>query len=183
MNNRIEIRIGDIAASETEVIVNAAKSSLLGGGGVDGAIHKAAGAELLEECRNLGGCMTGDAKITKGYKLKAKNVIHTVGPVWQGGDDNEESNLYSCYTESLKLCAENNLKSITFSCISTGNYNFPNKKAAEIAVKAVNDFLLNNQSIKKVVFCCYLEKDYKIYKNLLQPTLLNKCLNKLKFFK
>lgn len=163
MGNRIFIEPGDITKQNTDAIVNAANKSLLGGGGVDGAIHRAAGKDLLEECRNLGGCNTGEAKITKGYNLNAKYVIHTVGPVWYGGDNNEEEKLADCYRNSLKIAVENNIKSIAYPAISTGIYRFPIEKAVRIAVKEVKNFLEKNSSIEKVVFVCFDEFTYALY--------------------
>jgi O-acetyl-ADP-ribose deacetylase (regulator of RNase III) len=163
LGNRIFIEPGDITKQNTDAIVNAANKSLLGGGGVDGAIHRAAGKDLLEECRNLGGCNTGEAKITKGYNLNANYVIHTVGPVWYGGDNNEEEKLAECYRNSLQLAVKNKIKSIAFPAISTGIYRFPIEKAVRIAVKEVKNFLEKNSSIEKVVFVCFDEFTYALY--------------------
>ncbi len=164
LKERIELAQCDITKLKVDAIVNAANSSLLGGGGVDGAIHRAAGPELLEECRKLNGCPTGEAKITKGYKLSAKFVIHTVGPVWNGGVRNEEELLSNCYHNSLKLAVENEIKTIAFPSISTGVYHFPIDRASAIAVKTVKGFLENNDEIKKVIFCTFSESDHQIYK-------------------
>lgn len=166
MENRIKIVKGDITKIEVEAIVNAANKALLGGGGVDGAIHRAAGTELLEKCKELGGCETGEAKITKGYNLPAKYVIHTVGPVWQGGDGGEEEELVNCYRSSLKLAVEKNIKSIAFPSISTGAYGFPIEKAAPIALREVKKFLEKNDTIKEVIFVLFSVKDFQIYQNL-----------------
>ena len=156
----------DITRLEVDAVVNAANSMLLGGGGVDGAIHRAAGPELLEECRTLNGCETGKAKITRGYRLPVKHVIHTVGPVWHGGSRNEESLLKECYVNSLKLADEQGLKSIAFPNISTGVYRFPKEKAAEIAVDAVKNFPA--KFVKEVTFVCFDEENFEIYKRRLE---------------
>ncbi len=163
MKEKIKIIKGDITKRETNAIVNAANRTLLGGGGVDGAIHRAAGKELLLECRTLNGCETGGAKITKGYNLKAKYVIHTVGPVWSGGDRGEEKLLASCYLNSLRLAAENGVKSISFPAISTGVYGYPPEKAVKTAVAAVLDFLKKNSGIETVEFVCFDEQTYSLY--------------------
>lgn len=172
---RIEVMLGDITRQKVDAIVNAANETLLGGGGVDGAIHRAAGPELLSECRALGGCATGDAKITKGYQLPAKYVIHTVGPVWGGGARGEDNLLVSCYRKSLELATAHGLKSIAFPCISTGVYHFPQERAATIAVREVRSFLEENPSLERVVFVCFLEEDFGIYQRLLQqPALIDR---------
>jgi O-acetyl-ADP-ribose deacetylase len=165
--NRIEILKGDITTLKVDAIVNAANNSLLGGGGVDGAIHRAAGPGLLEYCRALNGCNTGEAKISPGFNLKAEYVIHTVGPVWHGGKFNEDSMLASCYFNSLQLASENNISSIAFPSISTGVYSFPVERAAKIAVREVKNFLSSNFKIEKVIFVCFDDKTYQIYKSLL----------------
>ena len=164
MKNRIEIIKGDITRQKPDAIVNAANNSLLGGGGVDGAIHQAAGEELLAECRTLNGCETGEAKITKGYNLPAKYVIHTVGPIWRGGNNNEKQLLASCYKNCLKLASENNLRTIAFPSISTGAYRFPPEPAAEIALTEIIRFLKSNSTIEKVFVVCFSEDSFKICK-------------------
>ena len=171
MKSRIEILKGDITKLQVDAIVNAANNSLLGGGGVDGAIHRAAGPKLLEECRGLGGCETGEAKITKGYNLPAKYVIHTVGPVWRGGKNNENELLRNAYANSLKLAKKNNLKTIAFPGISTGVYAFPLERAADIAIKEVSEFLKNDDTVKKVVFVQFSDKAYKLYEEKLLQSI------------
>lgn len=164
---------GDITQLAVDAIVNAANKSLLGGGGVDGAIHRAAGPELLEECKTLGGCETGQAKVTKGYNLPAKYVIHTVGPVWHGGSDGEAELLAGCYRESLKLAQEHKIKSIAFPCISTGVYGYPKQEAAEIAVSSCKKFLQQTGANIEIIFCCFGNDDVEIYKSLLKKQLRN----------
>ena len=164
---RIDVIQGDITQQKVDTIVNAANETLLGGGGVDGAIHRAAGPELLAECRALRGCATGDAKITKGYRLPAKYVIHTVGPVWGGGARGEDELLASCYRKSLALAVQNGIKSIAFPCISTGVYRFPHERAAQIAVREVRAFLEKDPTVDRVLFVCFLQQDFEIYQKLL----------------
>lgn len=158
----------DITQMNVDAIVNAANSSLLGGGGVDGAIHRAAGPDLVHECRLLGGCKTGDAKITRGYNLPARHIIHTVGPVWNGGNDKEREKLASCYRASLNLAVTHGLTSVAFPCISTGIYRFPAEEAATIAVATVRDFLTHSPHLIEVTFCCYSQADLNLYRNLVE---------------
>jgi O-acetyl-ADP-ribose deacetylase (regulator of RNase III) len=153
---RLDIVVGDITTLALDAIVNAANTSLLGGGGVDGAIHRAAGPNLVAECRMLGGCKTGSAKITRGYRLQARNVIHAVGPVWQGGDSGEDDLLASCYSASLKLAFERRLRSVAFPAISTGVYAFPADRAARVAVATVmSEIKAEPRGLEHVVFCCF----------------------------
>ncbi len=167
MKNQVEIIQSDITKLNIDVIVNAANTTLLGGSGVDGAIHRAAGPELLAECKMLGGCPTGEARLTRGYNLSAKFVIHTVGPVWYGGKNNEKKLLEKCYQNSLTLSNRNDLKTIAFPNISTGVYHFPKELAAQIAIGTVREFLENNENIERVIFCCFEEENYSIYQSLL----------------
>jgi len=163
VNGKIEVIMADITVLVVDAIVNAANESLLGGGGVDGAIHRAAGPELLAECKKLNGCKTGMAKITGGYKLPAKYVIHTPGPVWRGGNMNEDSLLASCYRECLMLAVKNNVKTIAFPSISTGVYRFPIDRAAHIAISEIKKFLKKNKSVEKVIIACYDRDTFKFY--------------------
>ena len=164
---RLSIVKGDIVKAKTDAIVNAANTSLLGGGGVDGAIHRAAGPELLAECETLNGCRTGEAKITKGYKLKAKYVIHTPGPIWRGGKWGEPDLLANCYRNCLALAKENCVKTIAFPSISTGVYRFPVDQAAKIAIGEILDFLENDDSIEQVTVVCFDDKTKEFYMDAL----------------
>ena len=166
-NHRVELIKGDITSLDVDVIVNAANNSLLGGGGVDGAIHKAAGPDLLEECKSLNGCETGQSKITLGYRLKAKYIIHTVGPVWRGGNRDERLLLASCYQTCLTLAKEKKIKTIAFPNISTGVYGFPKDLAALIALNETNRFLDKNKLPEKVIFVSFADDNYQIYRKLL----------------
>lgn len=170
-NGRIEILAGDITELEVDAIVNAANRALLGGGGVDGAIHRGAGPELLAECRTLGGAETGESKLTGGYNLPAKHVIHTVGPVWHGGDHGEDELLASCYRGSLALAREHQLESVAFPCISTGAYRFPFERATRIALSTVADVLSGEKTPARVIFCCFSEKDRNRYEALARELL------------
>lgn len=164
---RIELIRGDITLLDADAIVNAANNSLLGGGGVDGAIHRAAGPRLLDECRKLGGCRTGEAKVTAAYNLKARWIIHTVGPVWRGGKNNEDSLLVSCYHSCLTLAAELQASTIAFPCISTGVYRFPIEKASAIALREIRKFLQENSLPEKVLLVCFDTANYRQYRQLL----------------
>lgn len=168
-HQKIKLVKGDITKIKTDAIVNAANSSLMGGGGVDGAIHRAGGLAILEECRKIvarqGGCKPGEAVITTGGNLPAKYVVHTVGPVWNGGMNNEEQKLANCYLNSLKLAAENNVKTIVFPNISTGIYRFPKARAADIATGTVRSFLEANNDIEEVIFVCFDDENYELYKS------------------
>jgi O-acetyl-ADP-ribose deacetylase len=164
---KIEILRGDITKLEVDAIVNAANSTLLGGGGVDGAIHRAAGPELLAECRTLGGCEPGEAKLTRGYRLPARFVIHTVGPIWRGGKHGEPETLASCYRNSLRLAVENRIQTIAFPAISCGAYGYPIQEATQIAVKTTREFPASEDKIAKVIFVLWGEEIYEAYRKLL----------------
>ncbi|HEX8692777.1 MAG TPA: O-acetyl-ADP-ribose deacetylase [Longimicrobium sp.] len=168
---RLEVVQGDITRLDVDGIVNAANTSLLGGGGVDGAIHRAAGPGLLEECRGLGGCRTGEAKLTGGYRLPARWVIHTVGPVWQGGEKGEDELLASAYRSSLKLAAGKEMRTVAFPSISTGAYRFPLARATRIAVREAADFLARNPYPQKVIFCTFGEEAYREYLTAVQEAV------------
>jgi O-acetyl-ADP-ribose deacetylase (regulator of RNase III) len=165
--SRVSVVLGDITQQQVDAIVNAANTSLLGGGGVDGAIHRAGGPELLRECRSLGGCETGQAKVTKGYGLRAKYVIHAVGPVWRGGKAREDELLRNCYRNSLTLAEQHDVKSIAFPSISTGAYGFPIRRAAQIATSTVREYLNGPTKIEEAIFVCFSRSDYNIYKSVL----------------
>jgi O-acetyl-ADP-ribose deacetylase (regulator of RNase III) len=165
---RLEVIVADITGLSVDAIVNAANSSLLGGGGVDGAIHRAAGPGLLEECRPLGGCETGGAKITGAYRLPAKHVIHAVGPVWQGGGQGEDDLLASCYLRAIRLCHDNELTSVAFPAISTGIYHFPPERAARIAVSASVEALKTATALRRVIFCCFSRMSAALHEEALK---------------
>jgi O-acetyl-ADP-ribose deacetylase (regulator of RNase III) len=168
---KIEIVRGDITKLDVDAIVNAANATLLGGGGVDGAIHRAAGPELLAECRTLGGCPSGEAKITPGYRLPARFVVHTVGPVWRGGKHREPETLANCYRNSMRLAVENGIKTIAFPAISCGAYAYPISEAAQIAVRTTRDFLATDDSVDKVVFVLWGEDVYDAYRQALRSAI------------
>ncbi len=168
MEEAIKIIVGDITKLRVDAIVNAASSTLLGGGGVDGAIHRAAGKELLEECRTLGGCMTGESKVTNAYNLPCKKVIHTVGPVWHGGNENEDELLASCYRTALETATRNKLRNVAFPCISTGTYHFPKERAAEIALRVISEYLTKGKYKGDIIICCFSEKDAKAYESAMK---------------
>lgn len=164
----LSIQIGDITKLRVDAIVNAANSSLLGGGGVDGAIHRGAGKELAFECLMLGGCKTGEAKLTKGYNLPAGHIIHTVGPVWNNGLGTPDIQLENCYKNSMRIAENEGFESLAFPCISTGIYKFPKHRAASIAVRTVEDSAKKNPKLKEIIFCCFLHEDADIYANEFQ---------------
>lgn len=171
LGDRISIHTGDITRLSVDAIVNAANSSLLGGGGVDGAIHRAAGPELVAECRMLNGCKTGDAKLTKGYRLPARYVIHTVGPVWRGGAQGEAELLASCYRRSLEIARDHNCRTIAFPAISTGIYGYPKDEATGIAVGMVGEFMQQNTVPELVTFCCFDEATAELYQRIIAAAI------------
>lgn len=170
MSNRTKLSIvkGDITTIKVDAIVNAANTSLLGGGGVDGAIHRAGGPAILEECKKIGGCPTGEARITTAGRLPSKKVIHTVGPIYRDGNHNEPQLLYNAYYNSLKLAEENQLKTVAFPSISTGVYGYPKEEAADIAIKAVKDFTKTSEMIEEVIFVLFSDKDFELYQEKLK---------------
>ncbi|MCA9030448.1 MAG: O-acetyl-ADP-ribose deacetylase [Planctomycetaceae bacterium] len=169
-SSRIQLVQGDITTLDVEAVVTAANSGLMGGGGVDGAIHRAAGPELLQACRKLGGCPTGEARMTPGFQLHAKYVIHAVGPIWDGGGYGEAELLRSAYTSSLALARQHDVRSIAFPCISTGVYGFPKEQACEIAITAVQNWLTENTLPERVTFCCFGDDDYAMYERRLNES-------------
>ncbi len=174
MEGRMEVILGDITRLYVDAIVNAANHTLLGGGGVDGAIHRAAGDALRAACAKLNGCQTGEAKLTLGYNLPAKYVIHTVGPVWKGGTFGEDELLVACYANSCKLAEEHGIETLAFPAISTGAYGFPIERAAKIAIQTVDDFLLHSNFLAKVYFVCFSQRDYDVYQVVLDELLRQK---------
>lgn len=172
MVDKIEIVQGDITRLEVDAIVNAANQSLLGGGGVDGAIHRSAGPQLLEECRELGGCPTGEARLTSGYNLPARYVLHTVGPVWHGGGHNEDNLLASCYRNTLELALKHKLRSIAFPSISTGVYRFPIERASRIALRVIHDFVVSEERALRVIIVCFSDADQAVYLKAYQELML-----------
>ena len=166
--DRLDVITGDITTLVVDAIVNAANTALRGGGGVDGAIHRAAGPQLLEACRQIGGCPTGEARLTKGYELNVHFVIHTVGPVWHGGNNQEDTRLAACYLESLRLAQQHDIHTIAFPAISTGVYGFPKERAAKIAVRQTTAVLAQHAEPQRVIFCCFSESDAMIYRQILR---------------